>query len=229
MRIMEMCPDERPREKMRQKGARALSNAELLAILISSGTGGKNVLELAQEVMLSCGGRLALLATMPLEILERQKGVGKVKAITIAAALELGRRSFEELSIMDKRSITSPAMVYQIMIPHLKNIDHEECWIIMMNRSHYVIGKEMISSGSMENTSLDTKKILRRAIEKQCSYVILVHNHPSGNPRPGEADIYQTERLKRTLRAVEISLIDHIIVAEDSYFSFSEDQVCKIK
>ena len=227
MRIKELCPDERPREKMRLRGAKALSNADLLAILLGSGTGGKNVVDVAQELMVSAGGRLSLLSVMPLEKLVSHKGVGEARAITIAAAIELGRRAFEEQAVVDKRAITSPDIVYQLMLPQLKNLDHEECWALFLNRANYLIGKEMITSGSLESTLVDTGRILRKAIEKQSSYVILVHNHPSGSPRPGQADIYQTEVLRKALSAVEIRLADHVVIADDSFYSFSEERTGK--
>ena len=227
MRIKELCPEERPREKMRLRGAKALSNADLLAILLGSGTGGLSVIDVAQELMVSAGGRLSLLGVMPLEKLVSHKGVGEARAITIAAALELGRRAFEEQVIVDKRAITSPEMVYQLMLPQLKNLDHEECWVLYLNRSNFLIGREMISSGTLESTPIDAARILRKAIEKQSSYIILVHNHPSGSPRPGQADIYQTEVLRRALSAVEIRLADHVVIAEDSFYSFCEERVGK--
>lgn len=225
MKIKDWVPDERPREKMRLRGAKALSNAELLAILLGSGTGGKNVLEVAQEIMVAADGRLSLLGSMPVERLVCQKGVGEVRAFVIAAALELGRRSFEELALIDKRPVTSPELVYQLMRPVLKNLRHEECWAIYLNRAARVLGKEQLTSGGLESTLIDARSILKRAIEKQCSSVILVHNHPSGSPLPGEADIRQTEILRNALMAVEIGLLDHVIVAEDSFYSFSEERV----
>ena len=159
-----------------------------------------------------------------LERLMAQKGMGEAKAIAICAALELGRRTFEENSIQDKRSLTSPGLVYQLMLPEMKGLDHEECWVIYLNRASYILGKEMICSGSMESVLLDTGRILKKAIEKQCSHVILVHNHPQGDCRPSHADVGQTDRLRKALSAVEITLLDHIIVSEGAYFSFSEDQ-----
>ena len=224
MRIKDLCPDERPREKLRRRGAKALSNAELLAILLGSGTGGKNVTEVAQELMVNAGGRLTLLGAMPLERLMAHKGLGEVRAITIAAALELGRRTFEEEAVIDRRSITSPQLVYRLMLPCLKNLDHEECWVLFLNRSNFLISKEMITSGSLESTLIDSGRILRKAIEKQCSGVILVHNHPSGSPQPGQADIHQTEVLRRALEAVGIRLTDHVVIANNAYYSFSEDR-----
>ena len=229
MKIKELCPDERPREKMRLRGAKALSNAELLAILLGSGTTERNVMEVAQELMVSAGGRLTLLGAMPLERMVHQKGVGEARAAAISAALELGRRAFEELAIVDKRAVTSPELVYQLMIPHMKNLDHEECWVLFLNRANYLIGKEMITSGSLESTLIDTGRILRKAIEKQCSHVILVHNHPSGSAVPGQADIHQTDLLRRALSAISIQLMDHVIVAENAFYSFSEERVGHVR
>ena len=225
MKLKDWIPAERPREKMRLRGAKALSNAELLAILLGSGTGGKNVMEVAQEILASADGRLTLLSAMPMERLVLQKGVGEVRAYTISAALELGRRAFEEMAMIDQRAINSPELVYQLMLPQLKGLDHEECWILLLNRRQRLIGKERINVGSLESTLIDTKRILRRAIEKQSSFVVLVHNHPSGSPIPGEADIRQTDILRNTLSAVEIALMDHVIVTDGSFFSFSEERV----
>jgi DNA repair protein RadC len=229
MRIKEWAKEERPREKMLSRGARALSNAELLAILIGSGIGGKNVMEVAQELLSQAEGRLVLLSAMPMERLQGQKGLGRVRAVTIQAALELGRRAFEELAMLDKRSLTSPELVFRLMLPTLKNLDHEECWVLFLNRANFLIGKEQVSAGRLESTPLDTQKIVRRGIEKQCRHIILVHNHPSGQPRPGEADIRQTERLRKALSLMGITLMDHIIVAEDSFYSFAEERVGKMR
>ena len=229
MRIKDWSKEERPRDKMLSKGARALSNAELLAILIGSGTGGKNVMEVAQELLAQAEGRLVLLAGMPMERMQGQKGLGRVRAVTILAAMELGRRAFEELALLDKRSITSPELVFRLMLPTLKNLDHEECWVLFLNRANYLIGKEMVSSGSLESTPLDTQKIVRRGIEKQCRHMILVHNHPSGQPRPGEADIRQTDRLRKALSLMGITLMDHIVVAEDAFYSFAEERVGRMR
>ncbi len=165
---------------------------------------------------------------MPLERLIGIKGIGEARAITIVTALELGRRSFEEAAVREKIAITSPELVYQVMFPTLKGLDHEECWVLYMNRANYVIGKEKITSGSLESTLIDTGRILKKAIEKQTTYIILVHNHPSGSPHPGMADIEQTRRLKRALNAVGIALMDHVVIAEGSFYSFSEERTGKM-
>ena len=181
--------------------------------------------EVAQEVLASADGRLSLLGAMPLEKLVAQKGVGEVRAIGLTAALELGRRCFQESAILDKRSITSPELVYQLMLPHLKNLDHEECWALFLSRANFLLDKRMICSGSLESTLIDTRGVLKKAIEKQCSHIILVHNHPSGSPLPSAADIQQTQLLRKALATVEITLMDHVIVSDESFYSFSEERV----
>lgn len=228
MRMKDLNPEDRPREKMRLKGVKALTNTDLLAILIGSGTGGKNVTQVAQELLALADGKLTLLSMMPLERLERQKGVGEVRAVTIMAALELGKRAFSEQTTLDQQAVTSPELVYQLMLPTLKNLDHEECWVLFLNKFNYLIGKELISSGNLESTVIDTQRILRRAIEKQCRHVILVHNHPSGSANPSPADIRLTDLIRGALAAVEIGLADHVIVAEGQFFSFAEEQLTKL-
>lgn len=223
MKIKDLCPDDRPREKLLRMGARALSNAELLAIMIGSGTGDKNVTEVAREMLAASDGRLVLLSAMPLERLTAQKGIGPVKAVIISAALELGRRAFEESSVIKDSPITSPEIVYQLMLPTLRNLDHEECWVLFLNGKSRLIGREMAGSGSLEKTVIDTNRILRRAIEKQSRHLILVHNHPGNSPQPSEADIRQTDILRRALNAIEITLTDHVIISEGQYFSFAEE------
>lgn len=224
MRIKDLCPDERPREKMRQRGAKALSNAELIAVLLGSGVGGKSVMDIAQELMVSADGKLALLDAMPLERLVTQPGVGEARAVTLVAALELGRRCMEEHALSGRRAVTSAEGAFRLMLPTLKNLDHEQCWAVFLNKSCYVLGKELITSGSLEKTVIDSARILRRAIEKQSTSVILVHNHPGGDPKPSQADIRQTEQVRKALAAVEIHLLDHVIVCEDSFYSFSEEK-----
>lgn len=224
MKIKDLCPDDTPREKMLRSGARTLSNAELLALLIGSGTSEKNATDVAREVLSASEGQLVLLSAMPIERLMLQKGIGKAKAITIAAALELGRRSFEEQARVSTRAITSPDLVYQVMLPIMRDLDHEECWLLFLNGKSRLIGKEMLTSGSLEKTVIDTQKILRRAIEKQSRHVIMVHNHPGGTPQPSQMDIRQTDILRHALAAVEMTLTDHVIISNGQYFSFAEEK-----
>ena len=225
MRLKELCLDDRPREKMVEKGPAALSNAELLAIMIRTGTGKMNVVEVARALLHSAEGRLNTIADMSLDKLCSISGIGPGKAVTIAAAFELGRRSAAELIIAERISVSSPKVVFRMMLPLLRGLDHEECWVIFLNRANYVLGKERMSVGGLESTVVDVKSILRRALEKKASGVILVHNHPSGSAMPGQADIRQTGLLKKALQTCEIQLLDHVIVAEDSWYSFADEQL----
>ena len=225
MSLKELCLDDRPREKMVEKGPAALSNAELLAIMIRTGTGKMNVVEVARALLHSAEGRLNAIADMSLDKLCSVSGIGPGKAVTIAAAFELGRRTAAELIIAERISVSSPKVVFRMMLPLLRGLDHEECWIIFLNRANYVLGKERMSVGGLESTVVDVKSILRRALEKKASGVILVHNHPSGSAMPGQADIRQTGLLKKALQTCEIQLLDHVIVAEDSWYSFADEQL----
>jgi DNA repair protein RadC len=224
MKIKELCTDERPREKMIEKGAKALSNAELLAILIRTGTGKDNAIEVARNMLMRAGGDLIVLAEMSLETMCCINGIGQSKAVAVTAAMELGKRYYMQDSKIEKLSITSAEMVYKSMRPQMKDLGHEECWVIFLNRANYIIGKEMISLGGLSSTIIDTKIVVKKAIEKQASGIILVHNHPSGSPKPGKADITATEKLKAGLEAFDISVIDHIIICDDRYFSFADGE-----
>ncbi len=229
MKMKELCLDDRPREKMLEKGPSALSNAELLAIMIRTGTGKMNAADVARTLLQKAGGRLNEVADMPMEKLCSVSGIGKNKAVTIAAAFELGRRCALELAIQEKVAVSSPKTVFRMMLPLLKGLDHEECWAIFLNRANYVLGKECMSVGGLESTVMDVKAILRRALERKATGVILVHNHPSGSALPGQADIRQTGILKKALQTCEISLIDHVVIAEDSWYSFADEQLVSEK
>lgn len=225
MKIKEMSLDERPREKMYEKGASALSNAELLAIILRTGTGRKNALDLARELLKASGGSLLDLAGASIDKMTKTEGIGRMKALTICAALELGRRFISEKAPFQKVAITNAGMVYKIMNPLLKGLMHEECWVLFLNRANFIIYKEKASAGGSSSTIIDTKRIVSKALEKMACGLILVHNHPSGNPRPGRADIEQTEILKKALVTFDISLIDHVIISDDRFFSFADERV----
>ena len=229
MRLKELCLDDRPREKLLEKGPSALSNAELLAIMIRTGTGKMNAVDVARALLKAADGRLNSISDMPLERLCSVSGIGKSKAAAIAAAFELGRRSSVELVVQDKVSVSSPKIVFRMMLPLLRGLDHEECWVMFLNRANYVLGKERMSVGGMESTVMDVKAILRRALERKAAGVILVHNHPSGSALPGQADIRQTGILKKALQTCEIQLIDHVVIAEDSWYSFADEQLVSEK
>ncbi len=225
MKIMELCMDERPREKMMSKGAESLSNTELLAIMLRTGTGGMHVIDVAREVLKSAGGKLNGIASMPVGRLCEINGIGPAKAVTLAAAFELGRRCAGESIIDSRTAICSAKTVFRMMLPHMKGLDHEECWALFLNRANYLISKEKISSGGLDSTTLDCKTIVRKALENKATGVIIVHNHPSGSSLPGNADIQATRQLDSALRTCELSLLDHVIIAESSYYSFSDEEI----
>lgn len=229
MKMKDLCKDDRPREKLLEKGASCLSNAELLAILLRTGTGKKNVVELARELLAAADGRLNELAGMPADKLCGINGIGPDKAATVTAAFELVRRSAAESVRPDRRPVASPRMVFRLMYPHLRGLDHEECWVIFLNRANYILGKELMTMGGMDSTVIDTKMIIRRTMDKKACGIILVHNHPSGNALPGKADITQTDILRRALKTCDIQLIDHVIVGDDSWYSFADEQLVNEK
>lgn len=225
MKIKDLCEDERPREKMLDKGAGSLSNTELLAILLRTGTAKMNVIDVAREVLKSGNGKLSEIATMSVEALCRVEGIGPSKAVTLAAAFEIGRRYSAERAIDTRTAITSPKTVFQMMLPLLRGLDHEECWILFLNRANFLISKEKLSSGGLDSTTLDCRHILKKALEKKASGIIVVHNHPSGSALPGTADIQSTKQLDRALKACDISLVDHVVIAQDNYYSFADEEL----
>ena len=225
MKIKELCADERPREKMFSKGAGAMSNAELVAILIGSGTKNQNVLEVANRLLATVEGDLSRIAAMDPSEVMAMDGIGRVRYTSIAAALELGKRCCLEARGIEKVPVCSPRTAYRLMIPVMKGLKHEEFWLILLNRANYVLRKEMVSRGGISSTVVDSKLIVKRALDTHATGVILVHNHPSGNPRPGREDLVQTKDIKKALGTFDISLVDHIIVCDDSLFSFADEEV----
>lgn len=225
MKISELCESERPREKMLREGPRAMSNAELLAILLRTGTREYGAVELAGRLLELSSGSLTRLADMPLRQMAAVKGIKETKAVSVCAAFELGRRFLSEGMNIRKTPITDAAEVYKIMIPRLKGLTHEECWILLLNNARYVVHKCRTSSGGGAATVIDIRDIISMALQYRASGIILVHNHPSGNPRPGNADLQQTSALRRAADAMDISLLDHVIVCDDCYFSFCDNEV----
>lgn len=224
MKLKELNIEERPRERLIAKGSSALGNAELLAILLRTGSGNKNVLEMSHE-LLAAAGSLTELSAMSIDKMQAIGGIGKNKAATITAAFELGRRFAAEGSRSPCRAITNASQIFSIMFPVLKGIDHEECWILYLNRANHILYKEKVSIGGLSSTTIDTNSILRKAIEKKADGIILVHNHPSGNPQPGKADVVETERLKKAAETFSISMLDHVIISDSGYYSFADQMI----
>ena len=214
--------EERPREKLMHQGAAALTNAELLAILLQSGTRDKSAVDLARELLASCDGRLDTLARREAGPMMGVEGIGPAKATTILAAFELARRLAAELP-EEELTIRTSDTVARMMAPFLRNLAHEECWVIYLNRGSKLIGKEKVSSGGLSATVIDIKIIVKKAVERLASAIILVHNHPSGNPQPGEQDCTQTEALRKAAAVFDITLTDHVIIGRKKYYSFSDE------
>lgn len=225
MKMKDLCEDDRPREKMMRSGAVVLSNAELLAVLLRTGTGKMNALDVARELLRAAEGRLGEVAGMSLERLCHVDGIGPGKSVAVAAAFELGRRLAAEDGVEKMPHIDSPRRVYMIMASLMRDIRHEECWALFLNHANRLIGKEMISKGGMDSTLIDKRIILRRALDRKASGVILVHNHPSGSPYPSVEDIRQTRDLGKALASCDLHLVDHVIVSGRSYYSFSDERV----
>ena len=225
MKIKELGMDDRPREKMAEKGLGALSNAELIATMVRTGSKKDNAVDISRMLLRSAGDSLITLSGMSVKQMCRTAGIGPGKAASVVAAFELGRRCAVESSTIDKVSITDPAMIYRHMLHLMKGLAHEECWVIYLNRANYILGKERLSSGGTSSTVIDVKMIIKNALEMLASGIILVHNHPSGNPQPGSCDIKQTGILKKAAETFDISLLDHIIIADDRFYSFAEERV----
>ena len=229
MKMKDLGLDERPMEKLLDKGSHVLSNVELLAVLLRSGTVELNAMDVARLVLGKAEGSFTKMSGMSKEGLMEVPGIGMKKAATLMAAFELGRRFVMEGSRLDKTAITGPEMIFRIMVPRLKGLPHEECWAIWLNRANYIIGKEMITSGGFSSTTLDTRMIVLKAMEKRARGVIIIHNHPSGNPRPGDADIRQTKALKDALAPMDIDLMDHVIICDDCFYSFADERVAEAR
>ena len=225
MKIKELTEGERPRERMMEFGAESLGTGELLAILLRSGTRGESAVDLAQRMLAMAGGSLVQLSRIPVDRLRAQRGLGGTKVLPVIAALELGRRFMAEESRQEKIPVIAPAQVYIMMKPELKGLETEECWVIYLNVAKYVISKECVSSGGLNATIMDCKRIVASALDRKAQALVLVHNHPSGNPRPGSEDIRQTAALRAALKPFSIELLDHVVFSDDSYYSFADETV----
>jgi DNA repair protein RadC len=220
--IREWAEDDRPREKLMLKGAHALSDAELLAILIRSGNRNESALDLAKIIMGSVGNDLFRLGRLGVEELSRFHGMGKTKAVSIMAALELGRRR-RMAEPAERASITSSASAYEQVRAVLCDLQHEEFWLIMLDRGNRLIEIGCVSRGGMHGTVADPKLIFKLALDKRASSIILAHNHPSGQLRPSEEDIKLTRKLTEGGRLLDIGVHDHVIVAGSGYYSFADN------
>jgi len=219
--IKSWAEDDRPREKFMAKGRSALSDAELIAILIGSGNKNESAVELSKKILSSVGNNLNRLCQLSLNDLMKFKGIGEAKAISIISALELGRRR-KTLGDDKTVKIESSITAFEALYPYLADLDHEQFYTMLLNRSNKVIDIVKISQGGVSGTVADSKLIFKSAVEKLASGIILAHNHPSGNLSPSQADITLTRKLQEAGKLLDISVLDHIIIANNEYFSFAD-------
>lgn len=220
--IKEWAEDDRPREKMMAKGIGALSDAELMAILIGTGTRNETAVSISQRILSIANNNLNELGKFSLKDLTKIKGIGTAKAITIMSALELGRRRKVEEAI-NRKQITSSKDVIDIFQPQLADLPFEEFWILLLNRANKIIEQVRISEGGQTATVVDVRKIMRIVLEYQALGIILCHNHPSGNHNPSEEDIKITQKLKAAANTLDIKLLDHVIITDKSCYSLADN------
>jgi DNA repair protein RadC len=220
--IKQWAEDDRPREKLLLKGATALSDAELIAILINSGNTDESAVELSQRILTEVAGNLIELSKLTVHDLQRYKGIGEAKAITIVAALELGKRR-RTSEILERKQIRSSRDAFEVLVEKLSDQNYELFCIVLMNRANKVIRTDYVSEGGVSGTAVDPKRIFKMALEYKASSIILGHNHPSGQITPSEADIALTRKLKNAGEFLEIPILDHIIVGDERYYSFADE------
>jgi DNA repair protein RadC len=220
--IKSWAPEDRPREKLIIKGKSALSEAELLAILLGSGTRSLSAVEIGKRLFQHAGNNLHQLATLTTKQLMNVKGIGEARAITIVAAMELGRRRNEKV-VEEKPKIGGSGDAFHLLRPDFQDIPYEAFWIILLNRANRVIKKYQVSKGGVTGTVADPKIIFKAALEELASGVILAHNHPSGNLTASQADIDLTKKLVAGGRLLEIQVLDHLIIAGQKYYSFADE------
>ena len=224
--IRSWAEDDRPREKLLLKGRAALSDAELIAILIASGNNEESAVDLSKRILQSLNNDLAALSKLNVKDLTKFKGIGEAKAISIIAAMELGRRRKDSEPIR-KAKVSSSRSAFEILYPYVSDLPHEEFWILMLDRANRAIGVENVSKGGVSGTVADPKLIFRPALQHLACGIILCHNHPSGNIQPSHEDIDLTRRFRTVGLALEIPVLDHIIVGDTDFYSFADNGMLK--
>lgn len=222
--IKEWALDDRPREKMVSKGVAALSDAELMAILIGSGTKNETAVAIAQRILSGANNNLNELGKFSLKDFTKIKGIGQAKGVTIMAALELGRRRKISEAI-NRKQITSSNDVVELFQPLLADLPHEEFWVLFLNRANRIIERVRVSEGGFTATIVDVRKIMRIALDYQAIGLVLCHNHPSGNHNPSHDDEKITQKIKQASLTLDISLLDHVIVTDQKCFSFADNNM----
>ncbi|MHA7100283.1 RadC family protein [Roseivirga pacifica] len=222
LKILSWAEEDRPREKLLLKGRTNLSDAELIAILIGSGSSELSAVELSKKILSSVGNNLNALAKLSVKDLTQFKGIGEAKAIAIVSALEIGRRRNQSAPV-ERVKITGSKTAYDLIRPDLIDQPIEQFWVLMLARNNTVLHKRCVSTGGVSGTVADPKIIFKKALEDLASGIILVHNHPSGNLKPSQADIKLTNKLSEAGKLLEIPVIDHIIFTEHGYYSFADE------
>ncbi len=222
--IPRLAEEDRPREKLLLHGRQSLSNAELIALLIGSGNSKETAVDLAQRILLEYKNDLNVLGKLAVNDFKSFRGIGSAKAIAIVAALELGRR--RQLSEAEKiLQIKSSKDIYELIYPLISDLHYEEFWVLYLNKANKIIDKEKISAGGVSGTVVDIKIILRNALQRLTSGIVLIHNHPSGNLQPSDADISITKKLKEAAKLMDISILDHLIIGDKNYYSFADNGI----
>lgn len=216
--------DDRPREKLQSKGREALSNAELLAILLGSGNSEDSAVDLAKKILSSVSDNLVELSKLNLKALQKFKGIGQVKAITIVAALELGRRR-RAADVLIRNKVVTSSDAFELFAAKLEDLNHEQFWIIMLDNSARLIELKQLSTGGVTGTIVDAKLVFKMALEHGAVSIIVSHNHPSGQLKPSDQDIRITKQLVAAGKTLDINVLDHIIVAGNSYYSFADEGI----
>ena len=222
--IKSWAEDDRPREKLLLKGKRALSDVELIAILISSGSRNESAVDLSKRILSSIDNNLNKLGKLSVTDLTKFKGIGDAKAISIITALELGRRRRLE-EALELQMISSSKAVFNIMQPLIGELQHEEFWVIYLNNSNKVLYKNLLSKGGLTGTLVDVRLVFKKAIELYATAIILCHNHPSGKLKASNGDKLITNKLKQAGEILDIKVLDHLIITENSYFSFADESL----
>lgn len=220
--INQWAKEDRPREKMMAKGAASLSDAELLAILIGSGNASESAVDLMRRVMDRCENQLNRLGKMEMHELRSFKGIGEAKAITIMAACELGKRRQKE-EVLERQKLDSSQAIYEFMLPIMKDLPHEECWIILLTPALKVIDTVCVGKGGWTSTMVDVRIIMREALLHRAALLVLCHNHPSGRTLPSREDDSLTHKVKQAADIMNIQLIDHVIVADGGFYSYNDE------
>lgn len=224
MSLKYLAEDDRPREKFLLKGKAALSDSELLAIILGSGNHEESAVDLARRILESVGNSWQRLSLLSVKDLMKFKGIGEAKAIAMATALEIGRRKASQ-DVPDKIAITSSQDAYKILLPHLSDLRTEEFWALFLNHKNHVVYTSQISKGGITNTSVDVRVLFKTAIEHFATSVIVAHNHPTGSLKPSEADLKITKNIQDAGKVLDIKMLDHIIVGENTFFSFKDENL----